>query len=206
MPTIIDPQTGAEREIPQREYDALIERVANDQQGSAYQWSSDRPQGVRLWDVIDNTWTRPFPAGLATSYYLRKVVFRCSACIFTTPYANLVEPHIRGVRQSAAEHNGAEVTPTLPMPGVEPGQQCSGCGAVFTARKGQGHKHLQAALNAAPKHDGAKELLLRRFALGQPTVPLVVSETSQEPVVHSGERREGKRRRHRNRSRSKGAA
>lgn len=202
MPTIIDPQTGTEKVVSQREHDALINAVVDDKRGSLYELQTDRPDAIRLWDMIDNAWTRPLPQALATSYYLRKVVFKCSACIFTTPYEKLVAPHIRGVMESADQHGSAEVIPTPPVPGYEPGQQCSGCGAVFTARKNQGRRHLDTVLKMAPEHKGAKELLIRRFALGPPAVPPVAKAT-QEPVVHSGERREGKRRRHRSRSRSK---
>lgn len=204
MPIIIDPQTGTEKVVSQREHDALINSVVDDKRGSLYELQTDRPDAIPLWDVIDGAWTRPLPQGLATSYYLRKVVFKCSACIFTTPYEKLVTAHIRGVMESAGQHKGAEVTSTPPVSGHEPGQQCSGCGTVFSARKGQGRRHLDTVLRMAPEHKGAKELLLKRFALGPPAVPLVVTNgATQEPVVHSGERREGKRRRHRSRSRSK---
>ena len=35
---------------------------------------------IRLWDLIDETWTAPLERDMATNHYLRKMVYRCSAC------------------------------------------------------------------------------------------------------------------------------
>ena len=50
--------------------------------------------GVHLWDVVDGTLSGPFPSDLAYTFYLRKVVSKCSACTYSGLFEKDVEAHL----------------------------------------------------------------------------------------------------------------
>jgi hypothetical protein len=184
------------------------------------------PNRIRLYDCVDGTWTAPLEQGMVFNHYLRKVVYKCSACNFSTVFetgGSSVERHVTGVLERYELHQGAAVEATVfPFSGgSEMGQLCTGCSGQFTSRKQQGTKHLAHVLSLGEAHQGSVRLLvMKQFALepsesvllgerlvredNEPVlVGMAVSNDSEGPeamVKRSGTKR---RRRHRNRNKGK---
>jgi len=78
VPTIVNPDTLKEQNIT--EADAL-QRLDNGQGLLKKQIGSP---GVYLYDMVDGTLSGPFPADLAYTFYMRKIVSRCTACTFSS--------------------------------------------------------------------------------------------------------------------------
>lgn len=131
-----------------------------------------------LWDVIDQSWTKPMEAENVFQLYLRKLCFRCTVCTFTSIHTGQVASHIAGVTRLAVEHRGAK--PTMLLNGSQVVVVCSGCSASFkTMAQARGHIDQSKAMDAP--HANAKELLVRRFLLRAPDEKpqAVVIETPQ---------------------------
>jgi len=172
---VIDPNTGVESVVS----DSAV-RNAVESERPVYRMTRDGPTKVKIFDVIDKTWLGPIAPNLAYQDYLLKVVFKCSACNFTTPRENQVAEHIRAVFNGQSIHADATLETVIDN-GIA-WQFCSGCGGKFRAGKRAGNKHLEAVQGAPVVHVGASELMMKRFAL-EPSEPMIMKRTP----VHSGE-------------------
>ncbi len=192
------------------------EEVIGRDQVATYTAITEGLKPLRLWDCIEKQWMqRPIPDYLAYQVTLRQVVIRCSACTFTTSFEGGVGVHVERLRKSAQEHQGASVVSLPPQPGQGIGAtQCTGCGAVFAARKNQGQRHLDAVLTEPSTHQYVEELRILRYSLG-PVEPAILKravilgakppEAMAGPVASQVERSQvaQKRKRHRRHNRSK---
>ena len=123
------------------------------------------PQGRRLWDNVDRTWTQPLPAG-QVHLFLMKVVYKCSACQETSNRQGQIEPHIAACTERAVEHKNARIRSKLIDREVM--QICSGCQVIFQSRKQQGKRHLDRVKAMGPLHASAHQVALKRFAEQSP--------------------------------------
>jgi hypothetical protein len=187
--------------LSQQDIDRLRKQVENDQRDQLY-WSPDtaRPGLIRLWDAVDGSQTSLFDPKHAYEHYLRKVVFKCSACNYTSMKEGLVIGHIRASVEDAKAHRGTEVQDFLG--GQYPSKVCGGCGTNFVSRPQNAYKHLKQAIQAGPLHEGATELVIKRFSLTPPVLaeaptPVAASD-DQGTETRQPERSQGpRRRRHR---------
>ena len=193
-----------------------MKRAASDREESFYAVVDDSSTTMRLWDVIDQSWTRPLPTttlkSSGQSNYLSKTVYLCSACHFTTLFSGGVAKHVNTSLEQHVTHKDAtiDIVPN-PMTGV-PQQVCTGCGETFASRPGQGVKHLEGMIAGGPVHRSADELLVKRFNLDESEAVILSKETVTSGEITtatgaeewSGERQSRKRRRSRSRRRGHG--
>ena len=193
-----------------------MKRVASERDESFYAVVDDSSTSMRLWDVIDQSWTRPLPTttlkSSGQSNYLSKTVYVCSACHFTTLFSGGVAKHVTVALGQNVTHKDAkiDIVPN-PMTGM-PNQVCTGCGDTFASRPGQGAKHLEGMIAGGPVHRSADELLVKRFNLDESEAVILSKEkvTSVEVTTAtgaeewSGERQVRRRRRPRSRRRGHG--
>ena len=196
---VIDPNTGREMAVS----DSAVRNAVESEQ-TIYKATREGPTKIRVYDVIDGTWTGPVAPNLAYQNYLRKVVFKCSACNFTTARQNQVGQHVRSVFTAYQTHTNA--TLSTHAEGGSTWQECSGCGGRFRIGRMAGEKHLESIRTSPPAHVGAEELTVKRFAL-EPSEPVVMGRQSisvdeslvvMEPeakVMRSSRRRQRSRRR-----------
>ena len=200
---VIDPNTGVETTVS----DSSVRNAVESEQ-AVYKVTRDGPNRIRVYDVIDGTWMGPIDAGFAYQDYLRKVVFKCSCCNFTTSREHQVAEHVSLVFTTADVHRDA--TLEMHVEGGESWQQCSGCGHKFRTAKRAGGKHLEMVQAAPAAHKGAEELLMKRFALGpsEPTIlgrtPVPTGEVSGEMEPEAKVSRSSHRRHRSRRRRNKG--
>ena len=218
MPDIVlNPNdTNARWQTVSDEQYRTMKRAASDREESFYAVVDDSSTTLRLWDVIDQSWTRPLPAtmlkGSGQSNYLSKTVYVCSACPFTTSFAGGVAKHVNSALGQYESHKDAtiDIVPN-PVTGM-PQQVCTGCGETFASRPGQGARHLEGVIAGGPKHRRADELLVKRFNLDESEAVILSKETVTSGDITtatgaeewSGERRTRKRRRSRSRRRGHG--
>ena len=193
-----------------------MKRAASDREESFYAVVDDPSASMRLWDAVDQSWTKPLPnttlKGSGKSNYLSKTVYVCSACQFTTSFVGGVAKHVIAALGQHDSHQGAkiDIVPN-PMTGV-PQQVCTGCGETFVSKPGQGARHLEGVLAGGPKHRRADELLVKRFNLDESEAVILSKETVTSGDIAtatgaeewSGERQSRKRRRSRSRRRGHG--
>ncbi len=155
-----------------------VEEVIARDNVATYIATTDGPRSLRIWDCIEKQWMeRPVPDYLAHQVTLRQVVIKCSACDFTTTFEGGVKQHLERLLKAANEHQEAVITALPPQPGQGIGStQCSGCGAVFAARKNQGQRHLETALALPSSHTRVEEVRIQRYSLG-PVEPVVLKRT-----------------------------
>ena len=203
MTRLLNPQTTAEEEIS----DASVEDLAV-KRGSVLTGSREGPQRVRMYDLVDGTWTVPMEAGAVHGHYLKKYVSKCSACGFATmkPSFDGVERHIKKVAEDYRLHKGAKVVRQDSEHGVV--ERCSSCGQRWIVRPGRGQQHIDSAVQAGPLHKDARGMITLRYSLEAPRKPVL---PTVHPNGHAGpetgkvdwslmQRQRGRRRR---RSRSK---
>lgn len=212
MPQVVVPSDTSDQiaELSAAQVKQLKERVAADQAGALYVMQ-DTGQSQAIWDCLDGTWTKPLPAETVMRQYLRKQNCRCSACRFIsmTSESDQVKKHILRVFETAQRHKGAQIEDGVYETG-RPYERCTGCSMTFHGRPGLGRAHLQSVLEDVPRHTGAKEQRIQRYALG-PTAPLVLAERELGISFPEGERITGpvaeakrsRRRRSRNRHRGR---
>jgi hypothetical protein len=139
--------------------------------------ASERPDAhkIKLYDCVDQSWTSNLDREAAYQKYLHKVFAKCSACNFGTAAeilpmtaVNTVKMHVTQGIESYKNHAGAYLVPQ------DDGRvMCTGCSEVFSARKGQARKHLEAVLDFPSTHNQVDALLIRRFAL-EPQQPEIL--------------------------------
>jgi len=201
-----DDLAGKGTPTSESDYRHLVE-----QQGRVLQVGSDGDQRISLFDQVTKDWTKPLSQSAAMQTYIRKVAIICSACNYVTSFDGGVENHLRQMRTAAEYHEGAELVDL--QDNSRPGaKKCTGCDGVFSARKQQARKHLDAILSAPAKHRDVKRIKLLQYTLGA-SEPVVLEEVhlngdgpkhlpTEGPEVRRVERRGRRRRRKRNRSRS----
>ena len=196
---VIDPNTGREMAVS----DSAVRNAVESEQ-TIYKVTRDGPGKLRVFDVIDRTWTGPIAPNFVHQHYLRKVIFKCSACNFTTSRQNQIGQHVRSVFNAHRTHTQA--TLQVHAEGGSTWQECSGCGGRFRIGRMAGEKHLESIRSAPSAHVDAEELTVKRFAL-EPSEPVVMGRQSisvdeslvvMEPeakVMRSSRRRQRSRRR-----------
>jgi hypothetical protein len=160
---------------------------------------------VRLWDNIDRTWTEPMEQGMVMAYTARKVVFKCTACTFTSIFEGGVARHISDVSEKYRQHSrdkhgrGASLDLIPALPGAEPSMRCTGCNDVFLTRKDIAGRHLKRVVEEGPAHKDAQEVIMRRFSLA-PSTPVTNGIGPVDIQVERSRRKRSRgRRRRRNR-------
>ena len=141
---------------------------------------------ARLWDTIDEAWTSPLPRESLQVYHLRKVVWRCSACTFSSIYDGSVEKHVPAVLAKSKEHEDAEIRESTSERG-EYRLRCSRCDATFS-RYPDGQQHLSDIIEkTVPLSNGVTARLQHRFAWS-PSEPFLLQEVSVNGTVISADR------------------
>ena len=156
MPTLID--DTKEFEVSNTQYKDLRKQVENGNRDRVITAVEDdsAQNKVRLWDVIGNNWTQPFPRTLVNDLYLKKVVIRCSSCSYTSSFDGDVAKHTKSVRGEGEKHVDA----------IDEKGTCSGCDLTFTGRSNSTQKHIANIKDAYEKHQGIiEEQLIYQFSL-----------------------------------------
>ena len=167
---------------------------------------------IKLWDLIDQTWTSPLEKGMAMEHYLAKVVFKCSCCTEASLYEGHIEQHLVQLKTNYESHRDAEL-----YQGIGEGGQinftCTGCGSPMSMRKNQGTKHIERIRNNYDAHvkAGTIDVLLTHKYATSPSVSMpeqvinTVAFKGEQPEVdrvsRSVDDRTRKRRRRKRRSR-----
>ena len=171
---------------------------------------------VRLWDLVDNSWTAPLPRRQAMEYNLPMIVDRCSACTTTSlgigGKSNDIPNHIRHVLENGALHADApdDVIQYRDGPQGTVVPTCVVCGKSFARDPWQARRHRESVLAEAERHEGAVKLTVRRFALGPPgpeqDVALDRNGAVSSPGVAAHGEKGRRRRRTRRRRRREGSS
>ena len=173
---------------------------------------SSEANKIKLWDLIDQTWTSPLEKGMAMEHYLAKVVFKCSCCTEASLYEGHIEQHLVQLKTNYESHRDAEL-----YQGIGEGGQinftCTGCGSPMSMRKNQGTKHIERIRNNYDAHvkAGTIDVLLTHKYATSPSVSMpeqvinTVAFKGEQPEVdrvsRSVDDRTRKRRRRKRRSR-----
>jgi hypothetical protein len=201
MPQVID-QAGNLRQLTDAQYEAEARKwVEAERAPELAKVHREGPEKVRLWDVVDGGWTKPFDRRQAFEQFLRLEVLRCTACTYTSVHSGQVGQHIETVRK---HHN------VRPEPDSEGTERCPACDA--RARPGTIRQHIMTMQAATFAHQSAREVKQRRYAL-EPSVPVVAVPVAAIPVAAAApagphgtevERRQATRPRRRRRRHSRG--
>lgn len=210
MPEVIIDQRGTVKNMTDSEYRSHTETAKHN--GQDVYASTDTGTSVSIWDCVDETWSKPLPRDQVYQHYLKKYVFKCSACSYHTLYtgdsSGSIANHVKRVTAQGKLHQSAEVISQQNAVG-QIAHQCSGCGSEFSARKGQCALHIEALQNAPKLHATVAEIAMKRFSLDA-SMPIILSEnilivseeaSTEEQIV---ERSKRKRRKNRNRGKSNG--
>ena len=166
----------------------------------------DGQKAVSIWDCIEGGWSGPFDPQQTYEKYLRKVVFKCSLCNFSSIKEGDVKAHVAQARASAEQHKGVSQTFQAGDSSV-----CPGCGETFSARKMQVRVHISNSQKNAHS-EAAQEQIVRRYNLEQ-SEPVILGTTlvagpvaevawSPAPTPTGGGRRRRRRRPRGNRGRT----
>ncbi len=217
MPVIFDTELQTERQVTDAEYQAMRNQVRSERRDRLIAAPDTQgPASFRMWDCVEQAWTQPLPAYQVYQTSLRLVVFKCSACQYTTAFEGGVEAHAKQAVETAVAHQGAALH-DAPSTGSLTGQVCSGCGVQFMLHKNRGRHHIEAALASGPLHKHVEEVLMKRFSL-EPSEPVVLGRKvvlstngtqalagpSKASQVERGVAPKRRRRRSRNRRRGHG--
>ena len=150
---------------------------------------------IKLWDLIDNTWTAPLERDTAMNHYLRKMVYRCSVCPEASLFEDDIKRHLAQVKAGHETHADAELIRGIAEHG-QPTTTCSGCGATMSMRKNQGQRHIDSINDKYDTHTEAgdvKILLTHRYTTSPSvSMPEQIVETIQfggtKPVVQQASR------------------
>jgi len=178
VPTILDPETMKDVVISESE---ALRRLDNGQGLLRKQLGAP---GVHLWDVVDGTLSGPFPSDLAYTFYLRKVVSKCSACTYSGLFEKDVEAHLRDVQVKARSHRNARMKQEERH--GELSEICTACGAAYSLMRGKGADHIVRTLHAGPRHEGAKVLTIRRYSVAPPAPEPVSTGVLDFPASANG--------------------
>ena len=179
MPVIVDPNSGALRQVSESAFKQQLENVAEERGRAVMRYHRDGPTKVRLVDLVDQSWTQPLPPEQIATY-LRMVVIKCSACRYFTSFKGGVRQHVKNIEEAGVQHRDAKLE--LYVANGSSGQRCTGCGATFSSRKSQGQRHLDTAMSAPGEHRFVEELTLKRYGM-EPSGPVVLGK---RPVKDAG--------------------
>ena len=204
MPTILDQSTGVEREVSESEYQALRNEGRGEARDAVYTERQEGAGSTAVWDCVDGTWSAPLPNEYVYKHYLQKVVARCSACTFTSSSDGDIAKHVEQIQRDLVAHENARLTEPVNQVGLEPVQNCTGCGASFRMAGYRGQRHLEQLAEMKRNHGRVELLVIKRFALepSEPTVlhrevvvdgPVSRQVERVEPTQETGKRRRRKR-------------
>lgn len=159
MPKVVLPN-GEEAEVSQQELDRLYQTEGAH---NVQQFTRDGPGKVQLWDNITNDWTKPLPEVVVNNRYLKKKVYKCSKCNFTTMYNVDAKKHLDQVAERKAEH--AEATVEFMVTPQGAAGLCTGCGATFISKPNQAKKHIEMMKGTEIDHEDAEFFVIRQYAL-----------------------------------------
>jgi len=150
---------------------------------------------IKLWDLIDNTWTAPLERDTAMNHYLRKMVYKCSVCTEASLFDDDIKRHLAQVKSGHETHADAELIRGIAEHG-QPSTTCSGCGAPMSMRKNQGQRHIDGINDKYDTHTEAGDvniLLTHRYTTSPSvSMPEQIVETIQfggeKPVVQQESR------------------
>jgi hypothetical protein len=166
MPIIIE--QGMEREVSDAEYTGIRQQLRNERRASIVRAQRDGPAPVALWDCLDQGWAGPFPAELAYKHHIRKVVIKCSACLFRTSFDNGVRSHAAYTIEKYEAHGIGDV--------LEPaagGQRCLACNQQPILNPTNAKRHVADILAAGPEHKSVEALHIKLYAL-EPSEPVIL--------------------------------
>ena len=153
---------------------------------------------VRMYDTIDGTWTGPLNQRAVETFHLRKVVYACSVCQWTSIWEGQFQEHVKTARMQYKMHSKAELLPSPTENGLA--FRCTGCSSAFSM-PGRVQLHIEGILRQTAGHEGAQSVMARRFALEAPVTPAktqaVVAVASQLERTVVPQKRRGRHRRHR---------
>lgn len=175
MPRILEPGTWQEREVSE---ETIRQLVDSPQGGQVFKPAHDGAANMRLWDAVDAAWGPVLPDYQAM-FSLRMVVYKCSACRFTTAFEGGVEKHLTKIKENAQQHTGASLKEAMDARG-EPYTVCTGCGGSFRLRKLQGQRHLQEIREAPKVHGTVEEVTMKRYSI-DPSGPVVLK---RRPILN----------------------
>lgn len=178
-----------------------------DKSGSAIMFETEQEAGsaLRVWDILDEGWTKPVPVEQAIKLELRKVVSVCSVCRYAGPFENDVRSHIGTMVKQGERHKGGELSAVLVGDsGRVPTRTCMSCGQELQVNKSQDEQHLHRMQKIAPLHVNATILTMRRYSLEPQEFPEpngagkpvdIQAERSTPPPTRGGRRRRQRRNR-----------
>ena len=150
---------------------------------------SSEANKIKLWDLVDHTWTSPLEKSMAMEHYLAKVVFKCSCCTEASLYEGHIEQHLVRIKTNYESHRDAEL-----HQGIGEGGQinltCTGCGTPMSMRKNQGTKHIERICSDYDAHvkAGTIDVLLTHKYATSPSVSMPEQVTNT--VIFKGEQPE----------------
>jgi hypothetical protein len=137
----------------------------------------------RVWDTVDQAWSKPLLEGDVFGLYLRKVVYKCSVCDFTSSRTSDVLSHTNRVMGQGELHIDAELEPFEGANRTR-GLHCTGCDTDFLSRAGQGRKHLNKVQVDFESHAGqVEELAIMRFTLSPSEPPILKRVVVREGLL-----------------------
>lgn len=162
--------------------------------------ASEAEAKVQLYDMIDHTWTRPLNQRAAETFHLRKVVYTCSACQWTSTWEPQFKEHLKQVQSQRRMHAKADMLPSPTPNGLA--YLCTGCSSAFSV-PARVQMHVDSVMRQTAGHENATLVLARRFALEAPVTTMngasplrVVAVASQSERTVVPHKRSGRHRRH----------
>jgi hypothetical protein len=174
VPTIVSPDTLKEQDITQAE---ALRRLDN---GQGLLKKQVGAPGVHLYDMVNGTLSGPFPADLAYTFYMRKIVSRCSSCTFGSPFEKDVATHLSDVPTKVRAHQKAHMN--LEERRGQTFEICSACGVSFSLMSGKGFDHIENALKLGPLHVGATVQTILKYSV-TPPAPKPTHEKVLQPSL-----------------------
>jgi hypothetical protein len=178
-----------------------------DKSGGAVMFEAEQEAGttMRLWDILDEGWTKPWPVGQAIKLDLRKVVSVCSVCRYAGPFEHDVRSHIGNMVRQGERHKDGQLSAVVIADGGRlPMRTCMSCGQELQISKSQDEQHLHRMKKIAPLHVDATILTMRRYSLEPQEFPEpngagkpvdIQAERSTPPPTRGGRRRRQRRNR-----------
>lgn len=166
MPRIYDAKRGAEIEVSDQHFRTMVD-------GGTPVLRVLPADGNRqaLWDRIESAWTKPFPRERLYDCYLKKQIWWCTSCSWTTMGdKSQWLTHVRSVAGKAEAHQGARVDVRSNERG-ERVEGCTACAVSYGSKPGRCYGHIQSTLQEGPRHRGAEVVLIYRYSLER-TEPL----------------------------------
>lgn len=147
---------------------AELEKIVTDETGFAV-YPSAPEQGsstsVPLWDLIDNSWAAPVPRE-SVHLRIRKVVFQCLDCTYTSLWEKDVRAHANQVREQSESHSEAEVA--IATDGTHGAYfYCDSCPTKNSSRSGV-VEHIAMWREKVGTHQAGGSKCVLRFALQPP--------------------------------------